>query len=256
MDFRNRHSIYPVKTLLTILLLTIMPGLLRAQGYVAKSAGTGSWKGIGTPGYVMRFNPPAAPPAGYLDSALFVLHNSVSVSGGAFIGNAIGEPSAGVITTPAGAVRTLTLTTIATGNWNPFGGHTSFAGNGIAGGTPSFLPAYSHVKDEFLYSDDTYDGTTAQFQIGNLIPGKHYDIIFYWSYWFDTTPGNVGITDYRVIGDALYGPVSINGYHNSSAAGTPLTFMSDGSGNAKVFMSKHAGSDYDGSQAFWVNRKD
>lgn len=243
-----------MKALFYIALL--FPVLLRAQGYIAKSAGTGTWKGVGTPGYVMRFNLPPAPPAGYMDSALFVLHNSVSVSGGAFIGNLIGEPSASILTASAGAVRTLTLTTIATANWNPFGGHTSFAGNGIFGGTPSFLPAYSHAKDEFLYSDDTYDGTTAQYQIGNLLPGHHYDIIFYWSYWFDTTPANVGITDYRVIGDILYGPVSINGYHNSSAIGTPLTVMSDGSGNAKVFMSKHAGSDYDGGQCFWVNRKD
>lgn len=161
----------------------------------------------------------------------------------------IPDPSQRVTTLTGGNSNSITLTTVATGNWSTFGDSCTFPGNG-GGGT--FLSYAPNVGKDLVFTGSfgTFNLSFPQLRFSGLLPGHHYALDVYSSYTFSTSPNNIGLTDYRAYdGTTTYGPVSFDGQasnlHGNYKSGTQTLpgLMCDGSGILLVYISLHAGSD-------------
>lgn len=228
-----------MKTLLYIALL--FPFLSRAQGYVAKSAGTGLWKGVGIPGYVIRFKLPVAPPAGK-DSAKFSVSSAPITTAG--YTNVSGDPSTGVRTGTGGNTNTITFSSVAPANWIPSGSPalSAFPQNGynvvtnFNNGT-LFVSFPASVTQENWYTTFPLGGldtTKPQIRIGGLKPNTSYTIEMASSDRFNTSTW----TDYYLLGagTTVVGPSTVNSGNVTPNTGAIMTVTSDSNGVVRGYI--------------------
>lgn len=230
-----------MKAILYIALL--FPVFSRGQGFIAKSAGTGTWKGIGTPGYVMRFKLPVAPSAGK-DTAFFNLNLTEQITAANWA-NLTGDPNLSVRTA---SINGISITTGATARWKPYTNAgcncSAFTDNGNASAT--YGPAQVVKEDWFSFNagvsnQDLYADGAWKFQVSGLKPGHTYNFTLSGSLGAGFS-GFTASTEYRVQGTATVGPTTINCITNTATVAT-ITITADGSGNAFVYVNAASGND-------------
>lgn len=166
-----------MRKLLTIFIL--LPVFVQAQGIVAKSAGTGGWKGVGTPGYVARTKKPAdivVTPAN--DTTLYNFTQNSSGNAGS-PGNDVlfsDKEGGGTLTTPAALLTsganspiTLTISIDATAN-----GFKNDNGAGWQTATVGGFPAIDW--QQFYYFANGDQSIPVTFTFSGATNGSTYNI--------------------------------------------------------------------------------
>lgn len=170
--------------------------------------------------------------SGSLDSIKINFALTNTTSGGNWV-NVLGQANDSVISGVGGNTGSITWTTVATANWSGYGTPPTCAAtnNGYASAT---FPVPANVLKDSWFSFQTggsYSPSSPKFRFGNLIAGKQYMLIIFGSL---TNLGFTMSTDYRAVGDVLYGPTTINCKQNANTAAS-WTMYPDASNNITIW---------------------
>jgi len=166
-------------------------------------------------------------------SASFNFSNSpVSVSGWT---NMAGQPGNQVITGTSGGVR---LSSVATANWAPYSGATSYDGGGV-NAAGFFNNAAVSVNNWHQYGDPaaTYNVSKPQLQASGLTAGASYTVKMSGSNAFNLDANPCA---YTIVGASTYGPISVNLNGTASNGATFSGVIPDASGSIKIYVNSVA----------------
>lgn len=156
--------------------------------------------------------------------------------------NVTGSPNLAVKSGTAGNTGSISWTTGSTAYWFPYTGYCAGPNNGY---TSSTLPVPANVLKDAWYSYQTggsYSASSPKFIIGGLPTGNTYVV---------TVTGTIIVlgfnmsTDYRVLGDVLYGPTTVNCKANVNTVAT-WTVHPDASGNITIYADPSVGNNLAG----------
>lgn len=176
--------------------------------------------------------------AGVLDSAKFNLDTTQLQSGGGWT-NVTGDPSKQVKTATAGVSNTIIFSTLSTSNWTPFNGQSANPNNGNTVNVT--LPVPAQVLKEVWYSyqaGGSYNSANPKGRISGLNPSKQYILTLSGS--ASSAAFNMS-TEFRALGDVLYGPITINMKQNLSSVAS-WTMSPDPSGNITIYLDPASGN--------------
>lgn len=152
--------------------------------------------------------------------------------------NVHGDPADSVVTT-TDPVSGITISSIATANWHPYGDGSTKDDNGVAGGT--YFPAAVMLNRWFTYGSTTrYSPSTPQLLISGLNKDSLYTLKMSSS---SASALASDPTDYTVAGHNVYGPIGVN-IHNNTANGAEFNDVSpDDSGRLKIYVNTVVGTE-------------
>lgn len=190
-----------------------------------------------------------------LDSLPANVDTTLTQATGHFV-NLTGDPAKTIKTGTGGISNTITITTISTANYNPFGGNCAFPTNG----TGNYLAYAPNVAKEVWFCSnssnlDAFNVSFPKFRIGGLLPGHHYTISFYSGYTFALN----GNTEYRVNnGTTTFGPQTFQSLNYSGTGpGAVLTNVTcDVSGNLNIYFNAVTGQDISALAGFILQQTD
>ena len=175
------------------------------------------------------------------DSLLVNVGSAQSQSGWV---NMLADPSTGIRTGTGGNSGTISVSSVATANWFPYGGCScsASAGNGNTGYTAP--PAQVAKEGWFSYNNgapdvDLYNSTKAKFHTSGWSTSStaRYTLVFYASFTFAFT----GTEDVRVKGISTSSLQTINPASNTSGVLTFTSIQPDASGNIDLFLNAETG---------------
>jgi hypothetical protein len=154
--------------------------------------------------------------------------------------NIAGDPSTAVRTGTASSG--ITITSVATGNWAPFG-NSAYDAGGATGGT--FFPAAVMLNHWFQYSSyyAAYNALLPQLIIGGLNIDSVYTVKMTGSFAVNVpVTYNLNPIRYTVAGATLYGYIDVNGNLNTASGAVFQNIAPDSSGKIKIYVNTYDGS--------------
>jgi len=166
-------------------------------------------------------------------SAAFNFSNSpVTVSGWT---NMAGQPGSKVITATSGGIK---LSSVATANWAPYSGATSYDGGGV-NAAGFFNNAAVSVNNWHQYGDPAavYNVSKPQLQATGMTSGANYTVKISGSNAFNLDANPCA---YTIVGASTYGPINVNLNGTASNGATFSGVVPDASGSIKIYVNSVA----------------
>ncbi len=157
--------------------------------------------------------------------------------------NMYGSPNSAIVTAKS---NNITMSSVATGNWAPYNGITSYDGNGV-NAAGFFANAAISVNNWFQYGDPAnFNAAKPQLQASGLVPGTSYTIKISGSdnLGFDTNPAR-----YTLVGASQYPSMDLNLDYTADQGAVFNNIYPDANGLLKFYINSVSGS----SQAAEVN---
>ncbi len=179
---------------------------------------------------VLGSTPSSPPPPTTTPTSAYFNFSSASsaVSGWT---NIHGSPGTAVVSASSNGI---TLSSVATGNWAPYNGMTSYDGNGV-NAAGFFNNAAVSVNNWFQYGDPAanYNVSKPQLQATGLVPGATYTVKLSGSdnLGFQTNP-----VRFTIQGSAAYTPVDVNMNGTANNGATFSSVSPDATGKINIYV--------------------